>query len=307
MNYLELIDPELKKNARTVPFNRFVTAAGNIYQEAAWRLTKCPQDIKEEVILTEGYQGLPLKTSIFSPADAEDKMPALVYAHGGAFAYKPSAYHKQLACIYAKKAGCKVFFVHYHLSPRYHYPAAYEDVLSLYRYVTEHAEELGVDADRIGIGGDSAGASLAALVCSRYEEENVKMPLFQMLVYPFTDGNMETDSMKQFTDTPLWNSQYMENMWTYYCGEDRALRSQAAPMHCPLPDVIPDTYIETAQYDCLHDEGILYGEKLKKAGAEVMINDTTGTYHGYDIVTDAQIVKDNVKKRLSFLQRKFNL
>ena len=62
--------------------------------------------------------------------------------------------------------------------------------------MTEHAEELGVDADRIGIGGDSAGASLAALVCSRYEEENVKMPLFQMLVYPFTDGSMETESMK---------------------------------------------------------------------------------------------------------------
>ncbi len=306
MNYLELIDPELRKNTRTYPFNLFVVTSGNVFQEAAWRFSKCPPSIKEEVIAVEGYQGLPFKTTVFSPAGEKAHMPALIYAHGGAFAYKPAVYQKKLACIYAEEAKCKVFFAHYHLSPRYKYPAAYEDVLSLYRYVTSHAEELGVDADRIGLGGDSAGASLAALLCSRYEQEKVRMPRFQMLVYPLIDADMKTESVKQFTDTPLWNSRYTERMWRFYCGKDRELRYKASPMHCPLPGMLPDTYIETARYDSLHDEGILYGEKLKNAGADVEINDTEGTFHGYDVAVDAQIVRYNVEKRLSFIRRHFD-
>ena len=305
MDYLELIDPELRDNAKCVPFNRFIVGTGNIYQGVAWHMLKCPSGIKEETLVTEGYQGRRLKTSVFSPAEAENELPALIYAHGGAFVYRPSEYHKKLAWIYAKRARCKVFFVYYHLSPRYKYPAAYEDILSVYKYVLSHAGELGVDPERIGIGGDSAGASLAALVSNRYEQEKVRMPRFQMLVYPLTDADMTTDSMKQFTDTPQWNSTYMEPAWKYYCGKDRNLRYKATPMHCSLPGVIPDTYIETAQFDCLHDEGILYAEKLREAGAKVEINETKGTFHGYDIAMDAQIVKDNVKKRLSFLRRGF--
>ena len=307
MDYLELIDPELRDSAQSIPFNRVIVATGNLYQDVSWRRCKCPPDIKEELIETTGYQGLSLKTSIFSPAEAEGRLPALIYAHGGAFVYKPAEFQKQLACIYAKEAQCKVFFTHYHLSPRHKSPAAYEDVLSLYKYVLSHAEELGVDPDRIGLGGDSAGASLAALISTRYEQENVGMPRFQMLVYPLTDDNMETESMKQFTDTPQWNSSSMERMWEFYCGKDLELRHQAVPMHYPLPGVIPETYIETTQYDCLHDEGLLYGEKLKKAGADVEINDTKGTFHGYDMAIDTQIVKSNIEKRLSFLRKGFNL
>ena len=302
MNYKELIDPELRKSANSFPFNPAIVAVGNLYQDLEWGRTKAPEGMEETEIVTEGTQKLSVKTTVFSIADAQADAPALIYVHGGAFAYKAAAYQKKLAMIYAKKAGCKVFFPHYHLAPKYPYPAAYEDVMALYRYVTEHARELGVDPTRIGIAGDSAGASLAALVCNRWEEENVKMPCLQMLVYPVTDARMETESMKLFTDTPNWDSRANERMWDYYCGKDGEKRDKASPMWCDLPSALPGTYIETAEFDCLHDEGQAYAEKLKQAGVNVEINETEGTFHGYDAAIDTQIVKQQIDRRISFLR-----
>ena len=305
MNYKELVDPELRKSAVSYPFNKGVIDAGNLYQELDWRMTKIPADMKEEMIIMEGAHDFPVKTTVFSPSSSKEELPALVYVHGGGFVYKAASYQKKLAINYAGQAGCRVFFPHYHLAPKYPYPAAYEDILSVYRYVMLHADELGVDKERIGLAGDSAGASIAALVCNRWEKEQINMPCLQMLVYPVTDARMETDSMKRYTDTPMWDSRTNERMWSYYCGEDLELKKQASPMLCSLPSKLPGTYIETAQYDCLHDEGVAYAGKLKEAGAEVELNETEGTFHGYDAATGAQIVIRNINRRISFLKGRF--
>ncbi len=319
MDYKEHLAPELKKAARRVPFNRKIVQVGNIYQAAALKLTRIPGDISVKTIETEGYKGLKFKTDIFTPDDADSPAPALIYVHGGAFCYKAAVYHKKLACIYASKAKCKVFFADYHLALSHPYPAGIEDIRALYKYVALHAEELGIDPDRIGLAGDSAGATIAALVCNGYEKDKLVKPCLQMLVYPLTDADMETQSMKKYTDTPFWDSTYMPRMWDIYLGdqnkgafEDEAgcvlkddFKIEALPMYSVLPASIPDTYIETAEFDCLHDEGVLYGQRLEKAGAKVELNDTKGTFHGYDMALDTQIVTDSVKKRLSFLRRHF--
>ena len=299
-----LIDPELQKSAKSFPFNRAVAAMGNLYLGAGWHFVKAPEGVREEAIEIKGYQGLSFKTAVFSPAGTGTR-PALLYVHGGAFAYKAAAYQKRLALLYAEQTGCRVFFPHYHLAPKYRYPAAYEDVLSLWKHMTEHAEELEIDPRRIGIAGDSAGASIAALLCCRWEKEMIGMPCLQMLAYPVTDADMNTESMKRYTDAPKWNSRNNERMWNYYCGEDRELRRQASPMHAALPARIPPAYIETAQFDCLHDEGLLFAEKLKKAGADVKLNDTRGTFHGYDDVLEARVVRKNIERRTSFLRERF--
>ncbi len=96
------------------------------------------------------------------------------------------------------EANCRVCFPDYHLTPKYPYPAAYEDVLALYRWIMENADELGIDTEKMGVAGDSAGASIAALICNNYNSEELKQPCLQMLVYPLTDIEMQTDSMKKF-------------------------------------------------------------------------------------------------------------
>lgn len=141
-----------------------------------------------------------------------------------------------------------------------------------------------------------------------FEPSNVieKLPCIQMLVYPLTDVTMQTDSMKQFSDIPLWNAKNNKRMWTYYC---RNLKNKdiyaASPIHNHLPQIIPDTYIETTEYDCLRDEGILYGKRLQEAGANVEINETKGTIHGYDSALKTKIAVRNIKKRILFLKKGF--
>ena len=306
MKYKNQINPELKKIARNVPYNKAIIKCANIFQVISCRLTIIPKDVTNKNITIKGHKGLDFKVEIFEPSNVKEKLPCLIYVHGGAFSYKASAYHKKLACIYAMKAKCRVYFPDYHLTPKYPYPAAYDDVLALYKYIMENSEELGIDHEKIGMAGDSAGASIAALICNNYEHEDLKPPCLQMLVYPLTDINMQTDSMKKFSDTPLWNSKNNRRMWSYYCSNLKTENAYgASPMHCRLPQIIPDAYIETAEYDCLHDEGILYGKKLREAGANVEINDTIGTIHGYDFALTTKTAISNIKKRILFLKKGF--
>lgn len=305
MNYKNLIHPELRPFAIKIPYHKTMIGLANIFQAVSLRLTRVPKGVAGRKFVIQGYQGLPFQTELFEPSNAAEKLPCLLYAHGGAFSYKAAACHKKLACMYAQKANCRVFFPDYHLSPKYPYPAAYEDVLALYRYIMYHSEELGIDPVRIGIAGDSAGAALAALICNRYEHEGLNRPCIQMLIYPVTDAAMQTDSMKRFLDTPLWNAENNRRMWSYYCRNTEDMRS-ASPMNSPLPPMIPDTYIETAEFDCLHDEGVQYGEKLREAGATVEINETNGTIHGYEVALHSQIVNRNVEKRILFLKKGFH-
>lgn len=306
MNYKNKVNPELKKIARRVPYHKLMVRWANIFQTISLCVTAVPKEVDSRRIVVEGYQGLKFKTDLYEPAGVKEPLPCLIYAHGGAFSYRASAYHKKLACRYAIEARCRVCFPDYHLTPQYPYPAAYVDAVSLYQFIMEHASALHIDSNRIGVAGDSAGASLAALICNRYEQESLKRPCLQMLIYPVTDITMGTDSMRRFSDTPLWNAKNNRRMWSYYCQnlsvEDRF---DASPMHSSLPQSIPNTYIETAQYDCLHDEGVLYGEKLRKTGANVEINETKGTFHGYDLALNSEIAARNIKKRVLFLSREF--
>lgn len=306
MKYTKQINPELRLMARNIPYNKWIIKCANLFQRISLSLTTIPRAVIHRTLTLAGYQGLKFRTEIFEPRDSKEKLPVLIYVHGGAFSYKASAYHKKLAWMYAIRANCRVYFPDYHLTPNYPYPAAYHDVLALYQHIMTNSEEPGIDPEKIGIAGDSAGASIAALICNNYEKENLKRPCMQMLVYPVTDLNMQTDSMKKFSDTPLWNSKNNKRMWLYYCGNLKACDAYgASPMHVSLPQSIPDTYIETAEYDCLHDEGILYGEKIRKAGANVTINETKGTFHGYDSALNTKIAIRNVEKRISFLKEGF--
>lgn len=306
MNYKKQIHSELRQIAKNVPYNKMTIKCANIFQVLSFQVTAIPREVIHRNITIPGYKGLKLKVEIFEPSNVTEKLPCLIYVHGGAFSYKASAHHKKLACMYAMKVKCRVYFPDYHLTPAYPYPAAYDDVLALYKYIMEKSEEFGIDTEKIGVAGDSAGASIAALLCNNYEHEDLKQPCIQMLVYPVTDIDMQTDSMKKFSDTPIWNSKSNKRMWLYYC---KNLKFEdacgASPMHSRFPPIIPDTYIETAEYDCLHDEGIRYGKRLREAGANVEINETEGTIHGYDSALHTKIVIRNIEKRILFLRKGF--
>ena len=118
-----------------------------------------------------------------------------------------------------------------------------------------------------------------------------------MLVYPVVDSNAKTESMKKFQDTPMWNAKLNEKMWQMYSKTGKVFH----PLKANFTD-FPNTYIETAEFDCLHDEGVMLARKIKRAGVPCILNETKGTMHGYDICLNSPTAIQAISQRIKFLK-----
>lgn len=264
----------------------------------------------EEITVSEksiaSKDGSLFKTLLIEPKGSSDDLPCMVYMPGGGFAFKAAPYHYYLAKEYCTKARCKVLLVQYRLAPKYKFPLALEDCCSAYEWVLNNAKSLGVDKDKIAIGGDSAGGNLAAACTLMVRDKGLPLPRCQMLIYPVVDASMKTDSMKKYTDTPMWNAKLSKKMWEYYLPSSADKQNPYASLLCAKTlSGLPATYIEVAEYDCLHDEGVAYAEALKAVGVPVTLRETKGTIHGFEFVSKSPIVAESVKERTEFLARNF--
>ncbi len=250
-----------------------------------------------------------IEAFLMSCKSASEKSPCLIYFHGGGFVLPAADYHYRNAMLYAKEAGCRVLFVNYRLAPKYPYPVFFEDCYDAFCWAYDNAEMLKIDASLIGLGGDSAGGTLAAGVCmmARDRKHPVKF-VFQMLAYPFLDARGNSESCQKYTDTPMWNSTLskritpMTKMSKETCDD-----IYYSPVEADSFAALPPAYIEVAEFDCLHDDGILYAEKLKEAQIDVILNETKGTMHGFDIAQKAPTTKSALDARIGFMKKRFNL
>lgn len=288
------IDKELKKYCVNIPFFSFILVLSKPLLRLMYRFTPIEKGVKYEKRTIEAECGK-LRLDIFLPKNLKNNAPVLLYFHGGGFGYFASPFHKKLAAIYAKKANCRVICPDYRLLPKYGYPCAKNDSLDAYAWAKKAYPE-----SFFAVGGDSAGGALAIYVVNGAKIT----PDFQMLVYPVCDAEQKSDSIKKFTDTPFWNSVNNKKMWKIYAGKYSC--REVSPFETKLPEKIPDTYVELAEFDCLHDEGKSYAEKLLQNGANVFLNETKGTVHGYDIALGTKIVKENVQKRVNALKTAFS-
>lgn len=263
---------------------------------------------KELDVTTHGiisYDGERITCFVLSPKCLPEKAPCLIYLHGGGFVLEAAGYHYRNAMRYAKEAGCRVVFPLYRLAPQHPFPTFFEDCYAAFCWAYDHAEKMGIDIGRIGIGGDSAGSTLAVGVCLMARERNHPVVFrFQMLPYPFLDGRNTSESCKRFTDTPMWNSSLSERIGPMTkVGKNDPNYIWYSPVEAESFEGLPPAYIETAEFDCLHDDGILYADLLKKAGIEVTLNETKGTMHGFDIATKAPTTLAAMEQRIAFMKR----
>ncbi len=245
---------------------------------------------------------------VYSPLNKSEKQkPCIIFYHGGGFVYNAAPHHFTLAKNLAKTLDATVIFPDYRLAPKHPFPAAVNDAYGTYLHIRKNAFALGIDENRIVLCGDSAGGNLSAVTCLIAKEKGDPLPAAQMLLYPFVDDNADSESMKRFTDTPMCNSKAAVKYNKAYIPEgilDK--REWFSAVDAPDHSGLPEAYIETAEFDCLHDGGVKYYNKLTKAGTKAELFETKGTMHGYDIATKSKIYALCMKKRTDFLRRIFN-
>lgn len=302
-----LINKEFSPYSRFIPPVQNVKIAGwmgSMMKPPRWIWKDHEMSVKRELI--KSYDGAEIEILIFEPYEIEEPAPCLVYYHGGGFFFGGAGYHYKLAKQYALDISCKVVFVQYRLAPKDPHPTPVKDCYAALKWTFENANKLSVDKAKIAVGGDSAGGALAAAVCQMARDRRTNMPCFQLLVYPVTDRRMQTESCRKYTDTPMWNSKLSAKMWQGYVQSENAPDiAYASPMEATSFVGLPNAYIETAEFDCLHDEGIAYAKALRAANVSVELNETKGTMHGFDIVEKAPTTKATVAERIKYMQRMF--
>jgi acetyl esterase len=218
---------------------------------------------------------------LYVPSKAAATGPLLLFFHGGGWVYGDLDSHDPTCRFLAEHSGVRVLSVEYRLAPEHAFPAAYDDAVAAYRWVVDHAPELGGDPARLAVGGDSAGGNLAAVVALLAAREGLPLA-FQLLVYPGTDASNRTESKRLFGRDFYLTEEFMDQVMDWYVPE-RADR--ADPRVSPLLDEIPaglaPAYVATAGFDPLRDEGEAYARKLADAGVEVELRRFADQIHGF--------------------------
>jgi len=250
------------------------------------------------------YKGAILKAYVIEPKESTGELPCLVYFHGGAFMLKASGSHYKIAKEYAKKLHCKVVYVDYRLAPKHPFPVPVEDCFSTYKWTLQNADILGIDTNRIIIGGDSAGGNLATTVTLMAKDRNLPLPTALLLIYPVTDRRMSTRSMLEYTDTPVWNARLNKMMWDAYLPQVPTKHIEyASPIEAASFSGFPPTYIEVAEYDCLHNEGILLYERLIESGISAELYEIPNACHGFETMTQSKTTRNCMSRRINWLKQ----
>lgn len=296
------------------PFSKFTPPMSRRFVTLAQKGMKVPKflwndpklDVQSRMI--PGYQGTEIESFILTPKGMKGPAPCLVNFHGGGFVFEGSSSHYKMAMTYAREACCKVVYVRYRLAPRYPFPIPQEDCYAALCWVHDHAQELGIDPQRIGVGGDSAGGTLTVTACMMARDRGAEIrPMFQLLVYPWLDGRNCSESYRRFTDTPMWNSTLSKKVGPLINPHPSATPlAYQSPVEADSFAELPDAYVEVAEFDCLHDDGVLYAKLLHRAGVEAELHETKGTMHGFDTVFHAPTSQAMIAKRVAYMKRKFH-
>ncbi len=219
----------------------------------------------------------------YAPDEPGAPHPLLVYYHGGGFTYGDLETHDGVCRILCHHAGAHVLAVDYRLAPEHPFPAAVEDARAALAWAFANAATLGADPQRVGVGGDSAGGNLAAVVSQLAARDGGPAPVLQLLIYPATDFSRRRRSRELFGEGFLLTNSEMDWFETNYLGAERthARDPRASPLLAEDLSGLAPAYVVTAAFDPLRDEGEEYADALKRAGTPVMLRRFPGFIHAF--------------------------
>lgn len=253
--------------------------------------------LQVEDVVVPADPGVPVR--IYRPQDARG---AIIWLHGGGFVMGDLETEHPWAARLADVSGTTVISVGYRLAPENPYPAALDDVHAVLTWAAGNAAELGIDPERIAVGGHSAGAGLAAAVALRARDEGGPRIAFQLLNQPGLDDRQETWSQQNFTDTPWMTRDKVTAAWRHYLGGQEAT-PYAAPARAEDLSGLPPAYIASAELCPNRDENILYALRLLQAGVSVELHQWAGTFHGSQAILSAEISRRQIAELGEALRR----
>jgi acetyl esterase len=273
-------------------------------------LAKLMQFARADVAEITGIDGvLPgqagdLPYRLYAPADnAREYAPGFVFFHGGGMVAGSIETHDRISAALAQTTGCRLISVEYRLAPEYKFPAAIEDAIAATRWVSAHAASLGIDATKLAVGGDSAGATLAAVVCQESVRNGGPAIAAQCLICPVLDFEDTSPSRDAFAENHLLDRATLEADLADYLPEGAEL---ADPRISPLRAVkltgLPTAIIHTAEFDPMRDEGNAYAAKLVAAGVAVEHICHDGMIHNFHamgtVLPQARLVLQQIGEQM---------
>jgi acetyl esterase/lipase len=230
-----------------------------------------------------GGPGVEIPVRIYTPKGGDGPFPIVVYFHGGGWVIGDLETHDHWCRALANGAGAVLVAVHYRLAPEARFPAAAEDCYAATRWAAAHASELGGDAARLAIGGDSAGGNLSAAVAQMARDRGGPAIVFQLLLCPVTEYGFDTASYRENADGYLLTKSGMVWFWHHYLADPAKDGSdpRASPMKAQKLGGLPPAHVVTAEYDPLRDEGEAYAARLREAGVPVSAKRYDGQIHNF--------------------------
>ena len=219
---------------------------------------------------------------IYTPAGA-GPFGALVYFHGGGWVIGDLDSWDTLCRSLSADSGCVVVSVDYRLAPEHKFPAGPEDCYAATSWVAKNAAALGIDPKRIGVGGDSAGGNLAAVVSQMARDRGGPAIKFQLLIYPATDAGLDTPSQREFAeDGYVLSRKDMEWFWGHYLRDPKDVENpQVSPARASSLKGLPPALVILAAIDPLRDEGESYAARLQQDGVPTECRLYEGVTHGF--------------------------
>lgn len=285
------IDPDAQRvldlimEAKRPPFETITPQeARQLYLQSSARLGADPAPVFGVQDLEVPTPAGPVRIRIYrgTAAPTSSAQPAMIYFHGGGWTIGDLQTHDVICRHLANAAACIVVAVDYRLAPEHKFPAAVDDCEAAVRWAATEGTKLGIDATRISVGGDSAGANLAA-VMSHMGRDGTLPPLrCQLLLYPAVDQRLAQASYQRVTGgVPLTTATVRYFQGHYLRGEADKTDWRASPLLAPRFDGLPPALVVTAFHDPLCDEGREYAEKLDAAGGHVTLLHFNDQVHGF--------------------------
>ena len=257
---------------------------------------RLPEGVTVEEVSVPGPPGAPeVQVRLYRPASLSRPVPALLWIHGGGLVMGRPEQDELSSARHARELGIVVAAVRYRLAPEHPFPAGLEDCYAALTWLHGNAERLGVQPDRIAIGGASAGGGLTAALAQLAHDRQQVTPTFQLLIYPMLDDRSALPAGVGEKKHYVWNRQSNQFGWTSYLQRaPGAADTPAYAVPARRQDVsgLPPAWVGIGALDLFLEEGQAYAQRLKDVGVACELQVVTGAYPGFDVMApEAEVTR----------------